>query len=140
MKLIKLKGIVIKDVNYSDNDKILTILTDECGVITCMSKGCRKSTSSFLTSSQYLVYSEFILYKGTSFYHLNSCSSITTFYNLRTDYDKLNLIFDITKNMKNLIYEETDSKEILSLFLNLLYIIEKDIKDNIFAISVFKIK
>jgi DNA repair protein RecO (recombination protein O) len=67
LKLIKLKGIVIKEVTYSDNDKIITVLTDEMGTITCMAKGAKRTNSSILASSQYLVYSEFVLFKGSTF-------------------------------------------------------------------------
>jgi DNA repair protein RecO (recombination protein O) len=105
-----------------------------------MAKGARKPSSKIFASSQYLVYSEFILYKGTSFYHINSSSSINLFYKLRIDFDKLNLAFDLSKNIISLTDEFIDTSNILKLFLNSLYIIENDIKDNIFVISIVKIK
>ena len=89
MKLCKTKGIVIKETSYSDNDKILTVLTEKFGKISCMAKGARKTNSSLLAPSQFLVYSEFVLYKGSNFYHINSAEVINTFYSLKTDYDKL---------------------------------------------------
>ena len=39
MDLIKVKGIVIKETPYKDNDKIITLLTDKLGKISCMVKG-----------------------------------------------------------------------------------------------------
>ena len=36
MKLFKVKGIVIKEIQYKDNDKIITLLTDEFGKISCL--------------------------------------------------------------------------------------------------------
>ena len=45
MKLIKVKGIVIKEVPYKDNDKIITILTDTLGKISCLAKGAKKTNS-----------------------------------------------------------------------------------------------
>lgn len=105
-----------------------------------MAKGARKPGSKIFASSQYLVYSEFILYKGTSFYHINSSSSINLFYKLRINFDKLNLAFDLSKNIISLTDEFIDTSNILKLFLNSLYMIENDIKDNIFVISITKIK
>ena len=88
MKLLKVKGVVIKEIAYKDNDKIITLLTDELGKISCMAKGAKKTNSALLASCQLFVYSEFILYKGSTFYHINSAESIDTFYALRIDLDK----------------------------------------------------
>lgn len=140
MKLIKLKGIVIKEVAYSDNDKIITVLTDEMGTITCMAKGAKRTNSSILASSQYLVYSEFILFKGSTFYHVNSASTISTFYHLRIDFDKLSLVFPLTKSILSLTDENVDTSNILKLFLNMLYVLENMDKNNILVINIFRIK
>ena len=34
-----MKGIIIRETNYKDNDKILTVLTDKLGKISCIAKG-----------------------------------------------------------------------------------------------------
>ena len=140
MKLIKVKGIVLKEITYGDNDKIITILTDELGKITAIAKGAKKNSSKFLASCQYLVYSEFVLYKGSKMYHVNSCETISLFYKLRTDFDKLNEMFYLTKHIINLTDEDTNLSNLLSLFLNTLYIISENIRDDKFIVSVFKIK
>lgn len=140
MKLIKVKGIVIKETTYKDNDKIITILTDSLGKISCMARGAKKTNSPILASSQYLVYSEFILYKGTSYYYINSADVISTFYNLRIDFDKLNIAFELTKLLQATTDENQDTSEILKLFLNTLYVIENFEKDLKFIASVFKLK
>ena len=124
MRLFKVKGIVIKEVQYKENDKIITIMTDKLGKISCMAKGAKKNNSPLLSTSQFLVYSEFLLYKGTNFYHINSAEMLESFYKLRIDYDKLEKAFEVSKLLNKLAYEEDEENEILSLFLNTLYIIE----------------
>lgn len=141
MKLLKVKGVVIKEIPYKDNDKIITLMTDSLGKISCMAKGAKKTNSSLLASCQLLVYSEFVLYKGTSFYHINSAESIDTFYSLRTDYDKLQKAYEITKILNSLVVEsEETSSHILSLYLNTLYVISKDMLKFDYTMSVFKLK
>lgn len=140
MKLIKVKGIVIKEVAYQDNDKIITILTDNLGKISCMARGAKKIKSPILANSQYLVYSEFVLYKGSKFYYVNSADVINTFYKLRTDFDKLQVIFDLTKMIYNFTDENQDTSSVLKLFLNTVYILEKMDKSNKIIIAIFKIK
>jgi len=124
VKLFKVKGIVIKEVQYKENDKIITIMTDKLGKISCMAKGAKKNNSSLLAISQLFVYSEFLLYKGTNFYHINSAEMIESFYKLRLDYDKLEKVFEVSKLLNKLAYEEDEESEILSLFLNTIYIID----------------
>lgn len=140
MKLIKVKGIVIKEIQYNDNDKILTVLTDKLGKISCMAKGAKKTNSSLLAPCQFLVYSEFILYKGTSFYHINSAEVIDTFYDLRIDYDKLEIAYEVTKIINQTICEGEETNEILSLFLNTLFITENKEEQKEKIIAVFKLK
>ena len=140
MKLLKVKGVVIKEVPYKDNDKIITLMTDKLGKISCMAKGAKKTTSALLASCQLLVFSEFVLYKGTSFYHINSAETIDTFYSLRTDYDKLEKAYEVTKVLNSLVVESEDTEAILSLYLNSLYVISKNLLKFDYVMSIFKLK
>ena len=121
LKLIKTTGIVIKEIDFKDNDKIITILTKDLGKISAMVKGAKKTNSPYLASSQYLVYSEFVLYQGKTFYHVNSTTVLDTFYDLRIDYDKLNYAFSMTKLLFTVCQENEKCEDVLKLFLNVLY-------------------
>ena len=140
MKLIKVKGIIIKETPYKDNDKILTILTDELGKISCMARGAKKTNSPILACSQYLVYSEFVLYKSNNFYYINSAEILSTFYNMRVDFDKLEISFELTRLINIVVLEDENTANILKLFLNTIYLIDKGEKDYSLIKSVFKIK
>lgn len=140
MRLIKVKGIVIKEIPYKDNDKIITILTDTLGKISCMARGAKRTNSPILANCQYLVYSEFILYKGKNFYHVNSANIINMFYNLRVDYDKLQVVFDLTRILQITTDENQDTSKILKLFLNTIYVIENMDKNKNLVETVFKIR
>ncbi len=140
MNLIKTKGIVIKEVQYKDNDKIITILTDKLGKISCIAKGAKKNNSSILASSQYLVYSEFVLYRSNNFYYVNSATLINSFYNLKIDLDKLNLAFELTKLVQITTSENEDTIKVLNLLLNTLYILQNMNRNVKLIVSTFKIK
>ena len=140
MNLLKVKGIVIKEILYKDNDKIITLLTDKLGKISCLARGAKKTNSPILANCQYLVYSEFILYKGTNFYYINSASVINLFYNLRIDFDKLQVAFELTKILQTVTDENEDTSSILKLFLNTIYVIENLDKNIKLVVATFKIK
>lgn len=140
MRLIKVKGIVIKEIPYKDNDKIVTLLTDELGKISCMARGAKRTNSPILANCQYLVYSEFVLYKGKNFYHINSATIINMFYDLRVDFDKLERVFDLTKLLQSTTDENQDTSKVLKLFLNTIYVIENMDKNRGLVETAFKIK
>ncbi len=142
MNLIKVKGIVIKEVTYKENDKIITLITDSLGKISCIARGAKKTNSPLLAGTQYLVYSDFVLYKSKNFYYVNSVESINTFYKLRVDFDKLDSIFQITRILNSVTDENQDTSDILKLFVNTIYIIDKtESKEKVkIIIATFKIK
>lgn len=140
MKTFKVKGIVIKETVYKETDKIIILMTDKFGKISCMAKGAKKNSSPILATSQFLVYSEFLLYKGTSFYHINSAEMLESFYSIKVDYEKLDKAYEITKALNSIAYENEDSEDILSLYLNTLFVIANKDKDFKFISSIFKLK
>ena len=140
MDLLKVKGIIIKEVAYKDNDKIVTILTDKLGKISCLAKGAKKTNSPILANCQYLVYSEFVLYKSKTFYHINSASVINLFYNFRIDFDKLQIGFELTRILQIVVDENEDTSNILKLFLNTIYALENFDKNSKLVVASFKIK
>jgi DNA repair protein RecO (recombination protein O) len=141
-KLIKTKGIVLSEANYSETDKILTILTYDLGKVSCIAKGARRNQSRFLASSQLFAFSDLILYKGNGeLYHINSAELIDSFYSLRYNLDKLDAAMECVKFVKDNTYENQNSFNILKLIINTLYIIsasEKDLKQikNVFYIKL----
>lgn len=140
-RLIKTKGIVLTESNFSETDKILTILTYDLGKISCIAKGARRNQSRFLASSQLFAFSDFVLYKGSGdMYHINSAELVDAFYSLRNNLDKLDTAMECIKFVKDNTYENQNSVNILKLVINTLYIItasEKNLKliKNIFYIK-----
>ena len=140
MGIIKTKGIVLLESNMKDYDKMVTILTPNMGKIGCAARGARRNKSTLMAGTQFLSFSDFIIYSSPSSYSINSCDTIEVFYNIRQDIDKLNyaalaarMIFDVT-------YENQYSYNILQLLLNTLYVISETDTDLDFVLSVFKMR
>lgn len=140
MANIKISGIVIAENNMGDYDKMLTILTPNYGKISCVAKGARRPQSALLASTQLFCFGEYMMYKGTSTYHINSCETIEIFYNLRTDLDKLKYAIHINKIIQDVTAENENCYKILQLFLNTLYTISETDRDMEFVLSVFKLR
>lgn len=140
MKIVKTKGIIIAEHNVSDFDKMLTILTPNLGKITCLAKGSRKPKSLLLAGTQLLCFGEYMLYKASDNYSMNSCEIIELFYNIRIDLDKLQYAAYITKIVNDVTTENQNNYRVLQLYLNTLYVIAQTDKDLKMITSIFRLR
>ena len=111
MKNVKARGIVVGETLYGDNSKILKVFTRDYGIISIMSKGCKKPKSALHEASNKLVLADFnISYKEDGISTLISADTVNLFKNIVMDYmdiDKkmysfyiVDLIFQVINHMK----------------------------------------
>ena len=140
-KVVKTKGIVLSETNFSESDKMLTVLTPDLGRITCVAKGARKMQSPILSASQIFAFSELVLFRSEGeMYYINSAELIEAFYALRTDYDKLEAAMFCVKFVKQNVCENQISVNMLKLLLNSIYLIATGEKPIELVKSVFLLK
>lgn len=139
MGTFKTKGIIISENNSGDFDKMITMLTPN-GKLAVSAKGARRPKSQLMAGSQFLCFGDYMMFKGSNVYTLNSCEPIEIFYNIRIDIDKLEAASHITKIIQDVTYENQNSYRILQLYLNTLYVISETDMDIKFVISIFKIR
>ena len=125
MSISKTEGIVLKYTNLGEADKILTILTRNNGKIKAIAKGCRKSKSSLLSSSEVFVFSEFVLYKGTNFYHISQAVTRETFYNIRKDLLRLSYATYFAELAETVSDEGIPSERLFLLLAKVLYYLSR---------------
>ena len=63
------QGIVLRETNYKEADKILTVLTRDLGKRTVKARGRRRKNSKLTAASQLLVYSEMTLSERGGVHH-----------------------------------------------------------------------
>ncbi len=85
-------------------------------------------------------FGEYLVYKGSQTYHINSVEPIEIFYNLRTDLDKLKYSVHINKIIKEVTGENQNCYKILQLLLNTLYTISELDKNLDMILGVFKLR
>lgn len=89
MPLLTVDGIVIKNADYKENDRMLTVFTPEYGALGVSVKGCRKKGNTNIACSEIFSFCEFVLFENKGKYSVNSFSLKEAFYPLREDFDKL---------------------------------------------------
>ena len=118
-------GLVIKQVNYGEADRILHIFTEELGIVSALAKGARKYKSHQGGAAQLFYYCQFTLAQGKGMYRLQGANVLESFFDLSYDLEKLalcNYFFDITASV---VPEHIPDQPVLSLLLNTLYLMLK---------------
>lgn len=119
---VSTKGIVLKQNNYGEADRMLTVFTEEYGIIKAAARGARRMKNRFGAAAQFLCYSDFELFMSNSeVASVNGISVNDAFYPASENISVLALftyISDIT--IAGLGFSNPDER-VLRLFLNTLY-------------------
>lgn len=118
------KGIVLRETNYKEADKILTVLTQEGGKRTVKARGCRRKGSALAAPSQLLAWSDMTLFEYKDYYTLNEGATIALFRHVRDDLEKLALASYFAEVTEAVAEEGHPEPEMLSLLLNSLYALD----------------
>ena len=122
---LKTDGLVLRQVNYQDNDQILTVLTKEHGLMTLRARGVRSRASRLKGACQLLTYSEFTIFENRGFHTVDEAAPIEMFTGIRTDIELLALASYFAQAAELLSQEDMPSPELLSLTLNALYALSR---------------
>jgi DNA repair protein RecO (recombination protein O) len=138
-------GIVIKQNEFSDYDRILTILTKGHGKISAIAKGVRKLSSKKAAACDLFVMSKFSFAEGKNLDIVTEVVPLNAFEEIKEDYKSIEILFYIGQIVDNLIIEgdNLQSKEIFAIFEDCLNLLgKKDISDDkvLLIIRVFEIK
>ena len=91
MEEIKVKGIVVKSIDYQDSDKIVTIFSPEFGMINARARGVKKAKAKLAFAVQPFAFVEFLLIQKGDFFTVVNATSIDQFFEITNDFD--NYIF-----------------------------------------------
>ncbi len=120
-KELKVKGLVLREVQIGEADKILTLVCDGVGRVDVSGKGVRSLRSPHMAATQIFAYSSFVLRKGKKFYYIAESELVEPFFGLRSDIDRLSLASYIADVALDLIPEGTSDDGLLRLTLNTFY-------------------
>lgn len=118
------QGVVLREVNYKESDKILTVLTQELGKLTVSARGCRKKGGGISAAAQLLVWSEMTLYEHGQRWGLKEAVTNREFRGVRENLDELALGSYFAEVTDQLAPEQLPAPELLALLLNSLYALE----------------
>ena len=121
-------GLVVREVNVGDNDKMLTIITPDKGQIGVMAKGARSVKSKVLAGAQLYSYGNYEIYEKGDYKWLKGGSLTEGFFGIRKSIEGLSLAAYIADLACELTGEETPALEILRMTLNTFYAISNNMR------------
>lgn len=121
--LVEVKGLVIRTVDLSEHDKLLTLFTEEHGKITAVANGSRALKSRYLAAAQLFCYGSYVLYQRGDRYWVREVTLIESFFDLRADLTRMALAAYICDVADDVVEENAPEKPFLRLVLNSLYAI-----------------
>lgn len=139
-EILNFPALVIRETDYGENDKLITLLTAEKGRMTVCVKGGKSLKNKNLASSQLLCYSEFTVKGRGGFYTLSEAALIEQFFGLRADLDRFAAAQYIADVAGEVCVENNDEGEMLRLTLNTLYMLAETDRDVDFIKAVFELR
>lgn len=122
---VKLKGIVVKSAPMGDNDRMLTVLTRERGVISISAKGVKSLKNKNSQGVMPLCYSDFVLKEKGDIFSLVAADAVERFYNLRENVVALSYGVYFAQLAAFTVGRNNPCEDEMRLLLNTLYLLTK---------------
>ncbi len=102
---IKVNALMIRAIDYKDNDKILTLFTADKGLITAGIKGVKRAGAKLKFAAQPFCFAEYILTQKGGRYTVINATEEENFYDLRTDINKFYAASSVIDSIPSLVVE-----------------------------------
>ena len=119
------EGLIIKEQNIGEQDKLVSVLTKTNGVIKAFVRGARSLKSQKCAAASLLSYSLFTVHPGRDSYTIGDARSLHIFSKLRRDVKKMCLAQYFCELALTICPREKNAEKYLSLVLNSLYLIDE---------------
>ncbi len=137
---IQTNGLVLRETEYRESSRIITVLTATHGKLTVSAKGAKRKGSKIAASTQLLAYSEMTLFAQRDRYILTEARSLELFRGLRESLEGLALGSYFAELLDTLSDEDVPDPELLPLGLNALYAVSENVRENALVKAAFELK
>ena len=133
-------GLVIKEQNIGEADRLITVLTRHHGLVRAFSRGAKNAKSKKLASTSLLAYSDFTFSKTRETYSVEDAQIKEVFFELRADIAKTALAQYFCELANDFCDEGYETEEVLRLFLNALYFLKSGKRETLFVKAVTELR
>ena len=113
-------AIVLRRVNYRDNDRMVTLLSPSRGRIDAVIRNCRKPKSHNLNAAELFALGDYMVIENGGHMTVTSVRLVETFYPLRADYGRLSCAVWLLNLAEAVAEPEQEQRELFMLLLHTL--------------------
>ncbi len=134
------KGLVIKVMDIKENDRLITILTADYGIVRAFVSGAKKNNHKNHATTSLFCYCDFLFTLSGDTYKVKEATLISSFFKLSSDILKLSLAQYFCELASQLVPEDTKAEEQLKLTLNTLNFLSESDKSIYLLKSIFELR
>ncbi len=134
----KVKGIIIKLIDYKDSDKLAQIFSLEQGIITAKFTGVKKEKAKFKAVAQPFVFADFVINEKNDHRTITSVDIIDSFDRLLSDYSRMMVGYVILDMIRRIIPEQKSETDIFLLTLSTLKRLETEDQNSLLVDYIIK--
>lgn len=140
LELINIKGFVLKEQTYEENDKIVWILCENIGKISVLAKNSKKNKSMYFSLTQPFSLVQLNLRKGKSFYYIIDGSLIKQFdfITFRESIFYLTYFFEVIDIAFG--YKEQLSNKFFKFLVEIFFLFEVDGLNKDLILRIFELR
>lgn len=122
--LTKVRGLIIRTVDIKETDRLVTIFTEEQGVVTALARGARSLKSRKMSATILFCYGDYVLYGQGDKQWIKEAELLESFYDMRDSIEGLALANYIVEILSDVTVAEAE-RDLLRLALNSLFAISR---------------
>lgn len=116
-------GLIIREQQTGEDDRLVTLLTRDRGVIRAFVRGAKRIKSKSQSATQLFAYGSYSVYRGRDAYSIDEAQPKEIFFDLRNDLESLSLAQYFCELAGEFAPVEDDADEFLRLILNALHML-----------------
>jgi DNA repair protein RecO (recombination protein O) len=117
-------GIVIRTVDYNDNDKMVTLLTKDFGRMSARIRGCKKPACKLFSAASLFCCGDYLFFEKDGRYGVKGCAIRRTFFGLQGDYDAYTTACFIADAVDKVAQEDDVPSGLFTLTVNALFALD----------------
>lgn len=123
MAEVKLRALGLREVDFGDYDRYLTVLTEDGRKVEILCKNARRGKKQVPAARQFC-YSEFILFEKNGKYTLREADLVHSFFSLTQDIERYALACYLSELASAMTTSDEDDPAVCRLLLHALYALE----------------
>ncbi len=138
--LAQFRGLIIEELPWGENDKLLTVLTAEVGKVGILLKGGFSLKNKIASACMPMNYTEFVTADRGGRAWVREATEIESFPNIRQELELTATALYMCEIAVFVCIENSDESEMLQLMLNTLYALDRGLKNRSVVKAAFELR